>query len=476
MNIPLSAARSRLTLGFALILATPVLLAAATACSGDEPAQAEPQVGQQQAEPIETDEQPADQAATAQQDSAAEPQQQSQPQQSAAAEQTTAEAQAQQQTQADAPAQAEQEQQSAAVEFDPATDDLPDGMPIEASVESFDEQQQFRFEATAGEWIRIRVDGKDGMDPILTLLQPDRVEIAVNDDISSANRDSLLVVQIPTDGRQVIRVGSFDANSTGNFIIRLDRLVVGADDDNAVMSVGTHVDGVLNTPGDVDVFEFDANAGEQIFVSVDGDTGVDIYAQIFNPNGELIQTDDDGGHGLDSEIIFQADQSGTWRVEVLAAINSVGQRQLIGAYRISVRLGLPTTELGNDAQATDLAAAGISFLQAMRDGDAPTILALAGPEALTIWGWDNAGDIERDLAKMQSIGLGGEILQQVPLADVLNPNRARLYLQFSESEWFRMELILIGGRWLVDDWAHSIGPPSAPALAVPDEETPAEDS
>ena len=473
MSIPLRAARSRLTLGLALIVTIPALLVAATACGDDELAEIEQvQASQQQAEPVEADEQPASETEASEQTQAAPAQQQSQAtEQEQPAEQTTAEAQAQEQSQTAEQVETEPEQESAAVDFDPATDDLPDGVPIEASVESFDEPQQFRFEATAGEWVRIKVDGKDGMDPILTLLQPDQVEIAVNDDLSAANRDSLLVVQIPTDGRQVMRVGSFDSASTGRFVIRLDRLTVGVDDDNAVMGVGTHIDGVLNTPGDVDVFEFEANAGEQIFVSVDGDTGVDIYAQIFNPDGELEQTDDDGGHGLDSEILFQADQSGSWRVEVLAAVNSAGQRQLIGAYRISVQAGLPTTEIANDAQAAEVAAAGISFLQAMRDSDAPTILALAGPEALTIWGWENVGDIGRDLLKMQSIGLGGEILQQVPLADALNPNRARLYLQFSESEWLRMELILIGGRWLVDDWAHSIGPPTVAVAPEAADET-----
>ncbi len=462
MRIPLPAAGSRLSLGLALIVAAPALFVAA-ACGDDQPVETQVQpVSQEEAEPIAADGQTASETSAAQQTQTAPAQQESQPEpEQQAAAQTAAQSQEQQSQATDEP-EAEQEAEDPAVDFDPATDDLPDGAPIESNIASIDEPQQFRFEATAGEWVRIKVDGKDGMDPILTLLQPDLTEIAVNDDLSAANRDSLLVVQIPTEGRQNIRVGAFDANSVGSFVIRLDRLSIAADDDNAVMGVGAHVDGVLNTPGDVDVFEFQASAGEQLYVTVDGDTGVDVFAQIFNPEGILQQTDDDGGHGLDSEISFQAEQDGVWRVEVVTASNSLGQRQLIGAYRISVRSGLPTTAIANEAQAAALAAAGLTFLQALRDGDAPTILALAGPEALTIWGWESSQDVQRDLVKMQSIGLGGELLQQVPLADALNPNRARLYLQFSETDWLRLELILIGGRWLVDDWAHSIGPPSAP--------------
>ena len=209
----------------------------------------------------------------------------------------------------------------------------------------------------------------------------------------------------------------------------------------------------------MDVFEFQAQVDQQVFVLVDGDTGVDVFAQVFHPDGNLLQIDDDGGHGLDAEIYFTADAAGLWRVEVWPASNKVGQRQLIGAYRITVKEGFPTSAV-NEAVASDLAGAALTFLQALRDGDSATILALAGPEALTIWGWDDAGDVGRDIQKIQSIDLGGEILQSLSYGDVLHTTRGRVYFQLSESDWMRFELIQLGGHWLVDDWAHSVGPPS----------------
>lgn len=437
-----------------LLLVVALLAVGMVACSDDSPEQAEQQTEQEavaqtqqeQSQPIDASEQPQSEQTTQQEaQQVAQPEaqpEQSDAQQAEAEEQTTEQAEP-----TDEPAS------------DADRDTLNDGERFSSSIGPDETEKQFKFQAATGAWLRIFVDGKGGMDPIVTLLQPDGTEIAVNDDLSTTNRDSLLIAQVPVEGLQLIRVQPFDSNSLGDFIIEVQTLTIGNDDDNAIMAVGASTDGRLNTPGDVDVFEFQAEEGQQVFVLVDGDTGVDVFAQVFQPDGNLLQIDDDGGHGLDSEIYFTADAAGLWRVEVWPASNKAGQRQLIGAYRITVEDGLPTSAV-NEAVASDLAGAALTFLQALRDGDSATILALAGPEALTIWGWDDAGDVGRDIRKIQSIDLGGEILQSVSYGDVLHPARGRVYFQFSETDWMRFELIQLGGHWLVDDWAHSIGPPS----------------
>ena len=442
----------------AILVAVFLMAIAAVACT-DDGAQETQQLAQQQdaalsqeqeSQPIEASEQT---------------EQAEQPEPQAAAEQAEQTAQQQdseataQSTQEQTAQQAEQTAQTEDVADDPNRDTLIEGEVFASSIGPDETEKLFRFQAATGAWLRIAVDGKDGMDPILTLLQPDGVEIAVNDDQSTTNRDSLLIVQIPVEGLQYIRIEPFDSNSIGDFTVQVETLTIGPDDDSAVMNVGATSNGELNSPDDVDVFEFQVQQDQQLFVLVDGDTGIDVFAQVFQPDGNLLQIDDDGGHGLDAEIYFTAETPGLWRVEVWPASNNVGQRQLIGAYRVSVREGLPTTAV-NEAVASDLAGAALTFLQALRDGDTATILALAGPEALTIWGWDNIDDVSRDLLKIQSIGLGGDLLQTVSFGDVLHSARGRVYFQFSETDWMRFELIQLGGRWLVDDWAHSIGPPS----------------
>ncbi len=418
-----------------------------------EPAQAQ---GEQQTQPIDA----AQQGAPDQQQPRVTAQ--SQPEQPADQEQTTLQ-QTEPVTQPVPPSdetqsgiQQDQQQQSV---NDPDRDTLNEGEPFASSIGPEQTERLFRFQAATGAWLRITVDGTGGMDPIVTLLDPEGVEISANDDRSATNRDSLLIAQVPSEGLQLIRVQPFDSNSRGDFVIQVTTLSIGVDDDNAIISVGDHADGRLNSPTDIDVFEFQVEAGQQVFVQVDGDTGVDVFTQLFAPDGNLIQIDDDGGHGLDAEIYFTADTAGLWRVEVWPASNKDGQRQLIGSYRITAHAGLPTSAVG-DSVAADLAAAALTFLQALRDGDALTIIALAGPEALTIWGWNDDADVRRDIRKIQSIDLGDEILQAVSFGDVLQPARGRVYFQFSEDDWMRFELIQLDGRWLVDDWAHSIGPPS----------------
>ncbi|MCY3923738.1 MAG: hypothetical protein OXG27_15275 [Chloroflexi bacterium] len=436
-----------------LILLTTSLSLFAVACGDDAPEEAEQQQAQtSEAEAEEQDAQPID---AAEQDAVAQPQEQA-VEAAAEAEPTAQEQQAQPEpSEEETTQQAEQTDEPVS---DPDREVLVEGELFASSISPDQTERTFRFQAATGAWLRIFVDGKAGMDPVVTWLQPDGTEVAVNDDLSTTNRDSLIIAQVPVEGLQFIRVQPYDSNSLGDFIIQVQTLTVGADDDNAIIALGSSADGRLDLPGDVDVFEFQAEAGQQVFVLVDGDTGVDVFAQVFRPDGNLLQIDDDGGHGLDAEVYFTADEAGLWRVEVWPASNKAGQRQLIGAYRITAEEGLPTSAV-NEAVASDLAAAALTFLQALRDGDSATILALAGPEALTIWGWDDSGDVGRDIQKIQSIDLGGEILQSVSYGDVLHPARGRVYFQLSESDWMRFELIQLAGHWLVDDWAHSIGPP-----------------
>lgn len=342
-------------------------------------------------------------------------------------------------------------------------DTLVEGERLCSSIGSAEEVKQFRFAAEANEWLRISVDGMDGMDPILTILQPDRTDLARNDDRSATNRDSLLVVQIPTSGDQVIRVGAFDGASIGDFIIQVERLVIGNDADSGVVAIGTSTPARLNFPGDVDAFEFAGRAGQTVTLTVDGDTGVDVYMQFLDPTNTLIASDDDSGHGLDAELTLTLEQDGMHRIEVWTARNLEGQRPLIGSYDVIVRDG-STVGLLDGQTATDTSGVALTFLDALRQGDSATILALAGPEALTTWGWQTSGDVDRDLRKMQSIGLGAAVLQAVAQGDSLNENRARVFLQLAEEDWLRFELISVGGLWTVDFWAHqSFAPPGAAA-------------
>lgn len=429
-----------------------LLVAWSVACGGDEADSTEQEQTQQQASGADQQATESQQTQTSEQGAATA----SQTEQADATAVQTQQAETQSAPQQSAAGQQAEQTQS---ETPPAASDLlRDGVQVADTIQPEETERVFRYGASTGAWLRIAVDGLGGMDPVLTLLQPDGTEIARNDDLSTTNRDSLIIAQAPVEGSYYLRVEPYNSSSIGNFTIEARTLNVGADEDNAILTIGSYADGRLDTPGDVDVFEFQVSVGQRVFVMVDGDTGVDVFSQVFDPNGTLLRIDDDAGHGLDAEFDFVSDVAGLWRVEVWPAENREGQRQLIGAYRVNVGEGAPAREV-EEAVGADLAAAALTFLEALRAGDAGAVLALAGPEAHSIWGWDDAADVGRDISKMQSIGLGGEILQTIPLADALHASRGRVYFQLAEDDWLRVELIQLSGLWLVDDWAHSTGPP-----------------
>ena len=228
----------------------------------------------------------------------------------------------------------------------------------------------------------------------------------------------------------------------------------------------------LDFPTDVDAFEFNGEVGQTVTIRVDGDIGVDVYAQLIDPVGDLIASDDDGGHGLDAEISLTLSAAGSHRVEVWGALNLEGQRQLIGSYSVLVQAGPPTEPLEGDT-AADTAGVALTFLDALRQGDSATLLALAGPEALTTWGWETTADVERDLLKMQSIGLGSGALQTISRIDALSDRRSRVFIQLAEADWLRFELVSIGGLWTVDFWSHQS---SAPGLTDQPADVPTDDA
>ncbi len=449
--------RHTLTAVLALVLAGALTLAA---CSGDSLESAQQQAAAPQQEQAAQAESAA--AAAPQQQAAAQPEAQPEPQEQTAEQQAASEPAAAAEPQQQANQQTDSQTDSSGIVYDPQRDTLIEGERFGSSIQAADEVQQFRFAAQAGEWLRISVNGRGGMDPILTVLQPDRTDIAINDDRSAANRDSLLIVQVPTSGDQVIRVGAFDAASLGDFVIQVERLAVGPDTDSGFIAIGGSAGARLDFPNDVDAFEFSGLAGQTITVTVSGDTGVDVYAQLIDPDGNLIAADDDSGHGLDAEMSLTLGLDGTHRIEVWAALNLEGQRQLIGPYSVVVHEGLPIGPL-DEQTAADTAGVALTFLDALRQGDSATILALAGPEALTTWGWESVADVERDLPKIQSIGLGAAVLQTDARADQLDDGRARVYIQLAPAEWLRFELISVGGLWTVDFWARQSDPPGQAA-------------
>ena len=328
---------------------------------------------------------------------------------------------------------------------DPDRERLAYGDSVEATIEEVEEVRQFRFDGAAGELVRISVDGKDGMDPIASLLEPNRTEIDTNDDLSPANRDSLIIARLPSDGLQVVRVEAFDETSLGRFVITVERLPEDLDNEAELIDLGGTVQGMLGDLDDIDEFKFSGEAGQRVVVVVDGAIGVDTIAELFDPDLAFLLKDDDGGHALDAELLLQLPTTGTYQVRVAPVSRK------LGPYQISVRLQ-------EEAPAADPAISGrvesvaTTYLDAIQQGDAVTLLALAGPEALDIWGWESADDVSRDLQKLRGVGVEGTVTATT--SELLGPrSRATIELDLAGDDpnvRLRFDLVEVDGQWLVD--------------------------
>ena len=270
----------------------------------------------------------------------------------------------------------------------------------------------FQFEAEDGQLLQVSVDGRRGMDPVTVLLGPDGAVMAENDDESAVNRDSLIVVRTSRAGSYTVRVTAFDAASAGEFALLVDQLPDEPDEPLRRLAMGESLAGYLGTPDDADDYVLLLTVGERVGVVADGEVGVDTHVEVFGPEGNFVAADDDGGHGLDAAVSFEAETAGEYRVVVTGVSSKVGPYAL-RVSRVAVVAGFPEVGLLGLEQpaleAVDHGAgvAALGYWNALRLSDGESIYALAGPEARTLWGWESAGDLGRDLVKLRSIGTSG---------------------------------------------------------------------
>ena len=435
--------------------------AQAQSAAAAAPADAAPADAAQAAEEQAQTEQPAQAQVQAQAEQPAQAQDQAEDQAPAQqpAQEAAQEAAAEEQAQTEAPADPPVEEEAAEAETEAAPEPalpanhLVYGSEIRSSVITPDEPAQFRFQGAEGDLVRIRVDGLATMDPVVTLLEPNRTEIRTNDDESIANRDSLLITTLPSEGLQVIRVVPYDSLSGGEFIVSVELLPAEATDDSRILSIGESVQARLHHPGDIDTFEFAGEAGQVVRIRADGEIGADTFIEVFDPEGGFLAINDDSGHGLDAELALELAVSGRYRVDVFPAVvgRPGGERHRIGDYVFSVVV-LPEAVEASGETATALAGLALTYLDAVQTGDAVSIFGLAGPEKISQTGWKNAEDVLRDLSDEQDVVTAGALGEA--RAEV-EGDRARVYVGVTVPGTdtvltVRVDAININGQWLVD--------------------------
>ena len=83
----------------------------------------------------------------------------------------------------------------------------------------------------------------------------------------------------------------------------------------------------------------DANAGEQVTITMTGAGGLDSYLGLLDPAGDVIAEDDDSAGGTNAQISIQLPEAG--RYTIVATRNGIDQGSTVGSYSLVVTSGTP---------------------------------------------------------------------------------------------------------------------------------------
>lgn len=208
----------------------------------------------------------------------------------------------------------------------------------------------YAFDGQAGEAINVTLSSDD-FDAYLALAQHvgGELKVITSDDDGAGDLDARISTVLPRTGRYIVRANSLGEGEIGDYTIEL---ALRPDPSRTVIRLGESRSGDL-AAGDAslpagsyyDYWIFDGTANDVVRIDlVSGD--FDSFLAFGTEEGgelDIIQTDDDGGEGLDSRIYATLPRTGSYLVRASA----LGDRPA-GAYEIRVTsegpAGPPTRE------------------------------------------------------------------------------------------------------------------------------------
>ena len=241
------------------------------------------------------------------------------------------------------------------------------GADVEGVIDYQGDSDYFRFTAEEGEFYQVDVALGSLPDSVLTLLGPDRWELAYNDD----HGDSLasrVVWEAPESGDYylVVEAAGFDA---GSYTLTISHSTIVDDhgndiDDATVAAVGADVEGVIDYQGDSDYFRFTVEEGQFYQVDVALGTLRDSVLMLLGPDRWELAYNDDHGDSLASRVVWEAPASGDYYLAVASAGFDAG------SYTLTVSHSTIVDDHGNDIDDATVAAVGADVEGALDyDGD-----------------------------------------------------------------------------------------------------------
>jgi hypothetical protein len=177
------------------------------------------------------------------------------------------------------------------------------GQSVNGTLESgrFD---AWAFEAFEGDLINLRLESS-AFDALLELYTPSGRVLQRDDDTGVGLNAQIGGVRLRESGTYRVIVRSYNASASGAYQLTLDSGgAVGNSQSRrqASLTLSTPTNGRL-TSGEGDLWTFTGREGDILTISLNS-TDFDTILNLYAPGGELLQVNDDGGEGTNSQIDF----------------------------------------------------------------------------------------------------------------------------------------------------------------------------
>jgi hypothetical protein len=199
---------------------------------------------------------------------------------------------------------------------------------------------EHRVRLEAGRRYRLTANSDD-FDPVLRLYAAGSTEPVAENDDAGDGLNSRIVFVPPSTGNYTMRIVGFSTDGRGAYTLRAELLgplppATAIQPAPRTMTWTTVTGEISNddpTPGNgpSDDYSIFLGAGEEAIIRLDGafDTVLSIYRSA-DRDGDPIATDDDGGGGLNSMLLFRSEEAG----EYVIRVSGLGDGR--GAYRLRI--------------------------------------------------------------------------------------------------------------------------------------------
>gem|GEM_PF-370555 len=196
-----------------------------------------------------------------------------------------------------------------------------DPLQGEGRINDRNPSEQYNLDLNNGQTVTITTEATSGdLDTTLALYDPENRLVAENDDRGDGTYNSQIVYTAEMSGTYVIEVGRYDDSTSGEYIVTVEfgepeDVDTGSSADAETFEEEGRLDDVVESQS----YELELDAGDEVTITTEAadDGNLDTVLFLYDPDEELVAENDDRGDGsLNSEIVYTAEDSGMYIIEV----------------------------------------------------------------------------------------------------------------------------------------------------------------